>query len=213
MARARHTALQARRRGALARQGSSMTIVKRGGRYKAVLKQGREYVGSRTFDTKRDAQAWLTRERAALAGGVDVRAGKERVRVLIPRWLDARSSVVAKKTLTADKALTRLMPTWLSAPSVPAVSQRQVARSFEALLSDGLSESSVTRYRASLSAFFGWCVREKYIVANPIDGVRVPKQSNERIEMRPWTEDGLESAFGNWTAKDEHLAKVLLVLG
>lgn len=33
----------------------------RSGRFRAVLKVGREYVAGRTFDTKRDAQAWLSR--------------------------------------------------------------------------------------------------------------------------------------------------------
>ena len=48
-----------------------MTVRKEpSGRFRAVLKVGREYVEGRTFDTKRDAQAWLARERAALAGGV-----------------------------------------------------------------------------------------------------------------------------------------------
>lgn len=50
----------------------------------AWLKSGRVKVATRTFDTRREANAWLTRERAALAGGVDPRACKERVRDLPP---------------------------------------------------------------------------------------------------------------------------------
>ena len=45
-----------------------------------------------------------------------------------------------------------------------AVSEREAARSFETLIQHGLSERSVVRYRASLSSFFTWCVREKIIV-------------------------------------------------
>ena len=52
----------------------------RSGRWRAELKSGREYVAGRTFDTKREAEAWLGRERAALAGGVNPRAGKILVR-------------------------------------------------------------------------------------------------------------------------------------
>jgi len=40
------------------------------------------YVSGRTFDTRRDAQAWLAREQAALAGGVDPRAGRSTCRTL-----------------------------------------------------------------------------------------------------------------------------------
>ena len=191
-----------------------MTIRKTpSGRYRAQVKSGRQFVASKTFDTKREASAWLARERAALSGGVDVRAGRQRVRELLRVWLDVRRTTVAKKTFRADSDLRRLTPTSMQALQVSAVSGREVARAFETLLKDGLSEGSVIRYRASLSSFFCWCVREKYIVANPVTTVRVPHTSAERVEMRPWTEDGLETAFGNWQAEDTHLANVLLVLG
>jgi hypothetical protein len=126
------------------------------GRYRAKLKSGRVDVASRVFDTRREARAWLDRERAALAGGVDPRAGRERVRDVLPRWLAVRRSTVAAKTYRADRDLGRLTPTSIQALHVSAVSGREVARSFETLLASGLAESSVVRYRASLSAFFGW---------------------------------------------------------
>ena len=86
-----------------------MTIRKQpSGRFYAVLKSGRSYVTGRTFDTKRAAQAWLARERAALAGGVDPRAGRATVRTLLPVWLDERKHSVSAKTYTADAAL----PAW-----------------------------------------------------------------------------------------------------
>ena len=43
------------------------------GRFRAHLKSGRVKVATRTFDTRREAVAWLTRERAALDGGIDPR--------------------------------------------------------------------------------------------------------------------------------------------
>jgi integrase len=60
------------------------------GRWRARLKHGREGVASRTFDTKREAVAWLLRERASLAGGVDPRAGKVLVRHAFAQWLADR---------------------------------------------------------------------------------------------------------------------------
>jgi hypothetical protein len=62
-------------------------------RFRAELKSGRAYVAGRTFDTKREAQAWPIRERAALAVGVDPRAGKATVRALLPVWLEERKHV------------------------------------------------------------------------------------------------------------------------
>ena len=70
----------------------------------AELKAGRTYVAGKVFDTKREAQAWYSRERAALMGGVDPRAGRETVRTLFPVWLNERRHSVSAKTYVADAA-------------------------------------------------------------------------------------------------------------
>jgi hypothetical protein len=68
-----------------------------GGRWRGVVKSGRQQVASRTFDTRRQAAAWVARERAALAGGVDPRAGRRTVRVLLPEWLVEREHSVSRR--------------------------------------------------------------------------------------------------------------------
>src|SRR5664279_713042 len=165
------------------------------GRFRARLKSGRQFVASRTYDTRREAVAWLARENAALAGGVDPVAGRQRTRVVLEQWLQVRSFTVSAKTYRSDRALLRLIPTSLQSLQVSAVSEREVARSFETLIRSGLREASVSRYRASLSSFFGWCVREKVIVRNPVTAARVPRSSDQPVEMRPWTEAELEVAY------------------
>lgn len=191
-----------------------MTIEKTpGGRWRAKLKSGRAQLTSKTFDTRREAVAWLGRERAALAGGVDPRAGRELVRHALARWLDLRRTTVARKTYRRDQDLQRLLPTSLLSLQLSAVSGREIARSFETLLGRGLAEASVVRNRSSLSAFFGWCVREKLISANPVTGVPVPRQSKETTEMQPFSEPELEGAYERWQERNEHLADVFLVIG
>lgn len=183
------------------------------GRFRAVLKSGRQYVTSKTFDTKREATEWLSRERAALVGDIDPRAGRVRTRVLVEQWLEVRAITVAKKTYRTDQDLLRLMPISMQNMGVAAISAREVSRSFESLMKQGLAESSVVRYRASLSSFFSWCVRERFITANPVTGVRVPKSSAEKTEMTPWTEAELEERYRAWKKYDERLADILLVMG
>ncbi|MDR7313603.1 integrase [Nocardioides luteus] len=183
------------------------------GRWRARLKNGRTNVTSKVFDTQREAKAWLARERAALAGGVDPRAGKRRVRDLIDEWLPIRANTVAPKTYRADQDVKRLTPTNVLNMQVASVSDREIARVFERLLADDLAESSVVRYRASLSVFFTWCVREKYIVSNPVNGVKVPKQSDQKDEMNPFTEAELEEVYEDLRVRNPRLADVLLVLG
>src|SRR4029450_11734161 len=127
-----------------------MTIRKQpSGRFYAVLKTGRSYVAGRTFDTKRAAQAWLARERAALAGGADPRAGRATVGTLLPVWLDERKHSVSAKTYTADAALPRLVPTALGALSINAVTDREITRALIILTKSGLGEWSLGGFRKS----------------------------------------------------------------
>lgn len=191
-----------------------MTIRKTpNGRWRAQVKSGRTQVASKTFDTRREAVGWLNRERAALAGGVDPRAGRERVKQAMARWLESRQVTVSKNTHRMDRDLVRVLPKSLAARELSSVSDREIARCIESWLSSGLSETSTKRYRASLSVFFGWCVRERLILVNPVLRVRVPKQSREPVEMQPFTEDDLEAAYLRWQGENKRLADILLVMG
>lgn len=191
-----------------------MTIVKaKSGRFQAILKVGREYVGARTFNTRREAVDWYNREKAALDGGIDPRAGKRRVELCLTDWLEVRSVTVAKKTSVADRAVRRLSPIWFLNMSVRHIGEREVARVLEELTRRGLSEGSVKRYRASLSSFFGWCVREKYIQHNPVTATKVPRSSDEPTEMLPFTEEELEVAWSRWSERNRRLADIMLLLG
>ena len=77
----------------------------------------------------------------------------------------------------------------------------------------GTPKGTAVRHRASLSAFFAWCTRERYILTNPVTGVRVPRQSTVPTEMSPFTEEELESAYRGWQQENARLADILLVLG
>jgi len=189
-----------------------MTVRKTpGGRWRGIVKSGRQQVASRTFDTRREALAWVGRERAALAGGVDPRAGRRTVRVLLPEWLREREHAVSRKTFVSDSALVRLTPPALAALQIRAVTDREVTRALLSLIRSGLAESSVKRYRASLSAFFAWAVRERLIPSNPVTGTRVPKGRGVRAEVRPFAEDELEAFYAAASARDRRLAGVLLI--
>ena len=162
------------------------------GRWQARLKQGRVDIATKSFPTRREAVDWLTRERAALAGGFDLRAGRITVRKAIPIWLEERKTSVARKTYTADAALLRLTPAPLAALQVGSVSEREVTRALIALRRKGLAEGSVRRFRASLSTFFAWAVRERMVQHNPVTPTRVPKASEVVAEMMPFSEPELE---------------------
>lgn len=86
----------------VARADGSVSIRKLpSGRWHARLKSGRQYVAGKTFDTRREAQAWLARERAAISGGIDPRAGRALVRNLLPTWLDEPKVTVTRARPTS----------------------------------------------------------------------------------------------------------------
>lgn len=181
------------------------------GRHRAVVKAGRNYVAGKTFDTRREAIQWEQRQKAALAGGVDLRAGKQTVRVLINEWLETRKTTVAAKTYTADAALTRLVPVSLGALAVGSVTDREVTRALVHLTRSGLAKSSVERFRASLSSFFAWCVVERLIQVNPVLRSRTPRSSTPPVEMYPFTEVELGEVAEAIRRYDDRLANIMLI--
>lgn len=135
------------------------------------------------------------------------------MRRLVPVWLEERKDTVARKTYVADAALPRLIPTALAALQVGAVTDREVTRALVALTRQGLAEASVRRFRASLSSFFAWAVRERIIAANPVTGTRVPKVGEPPVEMHPFSESQLEDLWTAASARNARLADILLIAG
>jgi len=144
---------------------------------------------------------------------VDPASGKRRVEACLDDWLAIRADTVAKKTAVVDRALKRLTPIWFLNMGVRHIGEREVARVLEDLVRQGLAEGSVKRYRASLSSFFGWCVREKYFLVNPVSSTRAPRSSDEPTEMLPFAEEELEMVWERWAARNRRLADIMLLLG
>lgn len=129
----------------------------------------------------------------------------------MPIWLEERRHSVSEKTFVTDAALRRLTPTALQALQVGAVTGREVSRALVTLTRSGLAEASVRRFRDSLSAFFGWAVRERMIGSNPVIGTRVPRSSEPRTAMFPFGEADLERVYIRAAERSVRLAEILLV--
>ena len=183
-----------------------------GGRWKAVLKSGREYVKARNFDTKREASDWLAGERARLRGGLDARRGRERVATQLDAWLRSREGVVAPRTVTADRQVKRLLPRWFGALEIGAVTEGHIERLLgEWATAPTLGHASVVRLRASLSAFFDSSRRARVIPANPVKGATIPRRVDPPTEMRPFTEDEVSAVVEAIREHNDRLAGVVLV--
>lgn len=178
------------------------------GRWRAVLKSGRKYVVGKSFDTRREAEAWLARERAALAGGVDPRAGQVSARRVFATWLELRKTTVAVKTYKSDLTVRAVLPPGIANLNLNRITDREVQRCIDTW-SGTYAESTVKRYRATLAAFFNWCVRERLISTNPVTTTRVPAQSSPPVEMWPFTEPELLELCDTIKATNERLAAIV----
>jgi integrase len=130
-----------------------------------------------------------------------------------PVWLEERRHSVSAKTYVAGAALPRLMPIALASLRVGAVTDREVTRALVSLSRSGLAEASVRRFRASLSSFFVWAVRERMIGTNPAAASRTPKSSAPRVEMFPFGGQELERVYAAASTRSQELADILLIDG
>lgn len=184
------------------------------GRWQGIAKQGRTRLGTKTFGLRREAIAWATRTEAAAAGGLDPRAGRAQVRVLLPEWIEHRGVTVAPKTARTDAELSRLLSPALGAMSVAAVTPRAVETWLLYLRQvKGQGDTSIRRYKASLSAFFAWAAADSRITVNPVAAAKPPRPLAPPAEMRPFSEAELAALIETAATRDPRSADLLAVLG
>ena len=197
-----------------------MTVDKRpNGRWRGRVLDGRTYVSSQVFDTKKEATAYVAAERSRLgldrAGGsvVDPRAARRRLVEVVPLFLAYREDMVAERTLSTDRfMLTSMAPVGLLQRSVGTVTAADVERVLVGLLAEGAAHSSVVRFRASLRGFFTWAVRNGFRADNPVSSALMPRRTEPRREMHPWSAAELEDRFRVWSALNADAAEVVRFL-
>lgn len=190
-----------------------MGIVKTdAGRWKAVVKDGRTYVKSRTFDLKRDAETWLGQERSMLQAGARWAEARKPLRAWLPRYLEDRAGSVAETTFKTDVALLSALPAWFRGRAVDAVSPADVTRVFREFY-DGRAWSSVHRLRSTLGSLFTWLVKQRLIVVSPVLQAELPANADEPRDMRPWSLDGLLAQVEQWSTLHVSSARIALLLG
>lgn len=181
-----------------------------GGRWRAVVKSGRQYAAGRTFDTKSAAVAWEQRQRASLDGLTETRAGRQSMRAAAEEWLEWRWGRVAESTWYRDRSIMVRLPASLLDRQVSSVRTIDVER---VVARGGGAAATRERRKITLSAFFTWCVREGLIPFSPAAAVRVSRSDAPPRDMHPWTWEHLEDTTGRMRQYSARLADVVLVLG
>ncbi len=180
------------------------------------VKSGRAKVADRTFDLKRDAEAWEAAQKRALDLGeyVDPRAGKELLGTALDRWHEGREGAIASSTFTNEGyALKHAQP--LRNRPLSAVTTNDLNVLYATMLRT-LGRDTVVRFRQTLSAFFAWAVEHKLIAKNPVTASKVPTGTaqRERREIFPFTLEELRAVHSHLlTATTKANADIALVLG
>lgn len=197
-----------------------MTVTKtRNGRWRALVKSGRQIVATRTFDRRTDAQAWHDAQRRSLALGefVDPRAGRLTLAGALHEWLEAREGTVAGSTLTRDKEIARGLPRSILNRPLNSIRSADFDALWAELLRKGLARGTVTRTRTTLSALVTWSVNQGMLAKNPVRESIVPRGSQiaETHEIYPFTVDELRAVHADIHAlvQDKDAADMVLVLG
>lgn len=197
-----------------------MTISKTpNGRWRALVKSGRQIVATRTFDRKADAQAWHNAQKRSLVLGeyIDPRAGRMTLAVAIHEWLEAREGTVAGSTLTRDREITRGLPRSILNRPLNSIRAADLDSLWADLLRKGLARGTVARTRTTLSALATWAVNQGLIAKNPVRESVVPRGSQlaDPHEIYPFTIDELRAVHADVHAliQDKAAADMILVLG
>lgn len=183
------------------------------GRWRAELKIGRVHAGSRTFDTKREAEAWERQRKEALADLVDPKAGKIVTRERIEEWLIHRKATAAATTYKNESYMTKWIPRTILASPLDRVTTGMLVDSMKEMVEDGYAHKTVVRYRSMLGSFFNWVLERRILATSPLKGVKVPAGGRPPEEMNPWTRVELDERFQVWHELNPDMAEVARFLG
>ena len=195
-----------------------MTVSKTpNGRWRAIVKHGRKAVTSKTFDLKRDADAWHSAQKRALEIGefIDPRAGREALGDAMLRWMSTREGTVAGSTMKADRNRMSYLPAGLTNLPVSKVRTADVRSLLEDLVRGGKSPQTAARVRSLLSSFYGWAREQGLAQSSPVSDARVPvgPSTADRAEVYPYSIEELRTVVDELAKRSPRQAQLALILG
>lgn len=196
----------------------SSTIRRRVGKsgrisYQAQVFSGKNvFVGSKTFDRRKDAVSWIEEKQSELRSGVDLASSRTLVRDALGAWENLLPGQIAESTVKYYRSVMRIhVPQWLKDKRLCDVSVSDMQN----VLNDiDLSIGSKQRIRTAFMSFFTWCVSNGYLARSPMKGTRLPRADNSGMKINPFTWKQLDALVETIRKNsDPFLADVILVLG
>ncbi|HSV67099.1 MAG TPA: tyrosine-type recombinase/integrase [Mycobacteriales bacterium] len=146
------------------------------GSYRANWRDAAGRQRSKTFKTKREANAFLAETETALNRGsyVDPHAGRLKFGAYATRWLEARNDEITTAARDASIMRNHVVPRWGATPL--AKIDHLAVQQWVTKLGSRLSPATVVECHRLTSAVMRSAVRDRLVGANPCEGVRLPKR-------------------------------------
>ena len=182
------------------------------GKYTVRIYHKGAQVTMRTFDRKKDAEAWETEQKRQLQRGswVNPSAGDVSLGALIEQFNASRRGAVAEHTWDTDEAnLRRYVPAHLKRMSTAMVSTQILEELFVDLIKTK-ARPTVSRLRNTLSTLFAWAETRGMISINPVSKAELPKGDGQaEYKVRPFTGPQLEGLVLAATAHAPHYGELI----
>ncbi len=152
-------------------------------RYPDPTRGGRRQI-ERRFRTKREAERWITSQRAASQRGehIDPRDNGRTINDLAADWRDTWGSLKPKTTHGYESILHRhILPRWGGA-KVGAIPPEAIQDWINGLAAER-APATVRRVYGVLRSVLNLAVKRRYITANPCESVELPRQGPKREQL------------------------------
>ncbi|KIP51490.1 hypothetical protein SD72_15160, partial [Leucobacter komagatae] len=143
-----------------------------------MVRKNGEYLGSKVFDLKRDAESYERKLLEENADGIDVRQASRKLSEYVSDFHEYRVLMnrVSEATRETDVHLFKRVPTWFLNLRLKDVKTHHVERVLaEDAREHNRKEGGIIRYRTTLSAFFTYLMDNRQIITrNPARRAAIP---------------------------------------
>lgn len=192
-----------------------MPVKKHGNRWRAMVRKNGEYLGSKVFDLKRDAEVYERKLLEENADGIDVRQASRSVSEYVADFHENRElmNIVSRATRETDKHMFKRFPTWFLNLRVKDVKTHHVEKMLaEDAREHDRKQGGIIRCRTTLSAFFTYLMNTRQIITrNPARTAAIPGTSLS-VEKIPWMGEEIRERYATWRQKDVEMAETALVI-
>lgn len=210
MARTNKTGITKQTRRYVRKDGSAHTIERYRVRVEVPTPSGGREQRSKTVETKREAEAWLTKWRLEAADGGLIASSKMTVGEIAKEWLDlARPRLRPKTAEDYGRSVRAIRESALGAQRVQAVTAQAVQAQYRAWADVGVGARSIELAHLRLCQIMDLAVKWKVTRDNPARAAEPAKPTPK--PRRVWTEDEARRFLGANEGQRFHLLWSLIL--